>query len=353
MYLLPYRMGLCRVPLRNIQSLKLMQTSAQSKSAAKTPIQIWGWNYLMRQRALKRPISPHLQVYKPQLTWMVSGFHRMTGCAMAGTLLIGGVGFALLPLNFTIFIEFIRGLGLPWIITDAFKFIIAYPIVFHTLNGIRFIAFDCALGTDIASKMTIVDDQHIVSPNCSTGSDHAVLSNETMVRKSDITVEPLCDFELEKYSVRGFVVDYINYRLAEEGLEWYERPEIAEHDLPEYEAMRFLAKLFEKNHKRELEKMVFELIGDDQYIFQARYIELVKNFCLVGPENKMTYARLIALIAFCGLFAVHMAQNNCRDAISSIALYTWKYLQHRIHMTWYQDGKSWVKIPFLQMIIHI
>lgn len=174
-------------------------------------------------------------------------------------------------------------------------------------------------------------------------------------------------------------------------MEWYERPEIAEHDLPEYEAMRFLAKLFEKNHKRELEKMVFELIGDDQYIFQARYIEviqripfsfplvfflkillfpvfiyyfslffhlflyfqLVKNFCLVGPENKMTYARLIALIAFCGLFAVHMAQNNCRDAISSIALYTWKYLQHRIHMTWYQDGKSWVKIPFLQMIIHI
>lgn len=75
----------------------------------------------------------------------------MLNLNIIGTLLIGGVGFALLPLNFTIFIEFIRGLGLPWIITDAFKFIIAYPIVFHTLNGIRFIAFDCALGTDIAS----------------------------------------------------------------------------------------------------------------------------------------------------------------------------------------------------------
>lgn len=59
--------------------------------------------------------------------------------------------------------------------------------------------------------MTIVDDQHIVSPNCSTGSDHAVLSNETMVRKSDITVEPLCDFELEKYSVRvGFEEMFVN-----------------------------------------------------------------------------------------------------------------------------------------------
>lgn len=65
--------------------------------------------------------------------------------------MIGGVGFALLPLNFTTFIDFIRGLGLPWVITDAFKFIIAYPIAFHSLNGIRFIAFDLALGTDIAS----------------------------------------------------------------------------------------------------------------------------------------------------------------------------------------------------------
>lgn len=65
--------------------------------------------------------------------------------------MVGGVGFALLPLNFTTLTDFIRGLELPWIITDAFKFIIAYPIIFHSLNGIRFIAFDLAIGTDIAS----------------------------------------------------------------------------------------------------------------------------------------------------------------------------------------------------------
>ncbi|EFO25660.1 hypothetical protein LOAG_02826 [Loa loa] len=135
---------------QNIQVLRLLKTCV-SQQSTKTPIQEWGWDYLMRQRALKRPISPHLTVYKPQVTWMVSGFHRVTGCAMAGALLIGGVGFALLPLNFTTFIDFIRGLGLPWVVTDMFKFVIAYPIVFHSLNGIRFIAFDLALGTDIAS----------------------------------------------------------------------------------------------------------------------------------------------------------------------------------------------------------
>ncbi|CAG9533776.1 unnamed protein product [Cercopithifilaria johnstoni] len=142
--------GFCRVLSQNVPVLRLLKTSVLQQSV-KTPIQEWGWDYLLRQRALKRPISPHLSVYKPQVTWMVSGFHRMAGCAMAGTLLIGGIGFALLPLNFTTFIEFIRDLGLPWVITDTFKFIIAYPIAFHALNGIRFLAFDLAMGTDIAS----------------------------------------------------------------------------------------------------------------------------------------------------------------------------------------------------------
>ena len=36
-----------------------------------------------------RPLSPHLQVYRPQLTSMLSIFHRITGVALAaGTLLL-------------------------------------------------------------------------------------------------------------------------------------------------------------------------------------------------------------------------------------------------------------------------
>ena len=37
----------------------------------------------------KRPLSPHLQVYKPQMTSVLSIFHRFTGLALvAGTLMI-------------------------------------------------------------------------------------------------------------------------------------------------------------------------------------------------------------------------------------------------------------------------
>lgn len=40
-------------------------------------------------RTVRRPLSPHLQIYKPQITSALSIFHRVTGCALsAGTLLL-------------------------------------------------------------------------------------------------------------------------------------------------------------------------------------------------------------------------------------------------------------------------
>ncbi len=40
----------------------------------------------MAKRA--RPLSPHLQVYKPQLTSVMSIFHRITGMSLAGGTLL-------------------------------------------------------------------------------------------------------------------------------------------------------------------------------------------------------------------------------------------------------------------------
>lgn len=40
-------------------------------------------------RMIRRPLSPHLQIYKPQITSGLSIFHRITGVALgAGTLLL-------------------------------------------------------------------------------------------------------------------------------------------------------------------------------------------------------------------------------------------------------------------------
>jgi succinate dehydrogenase / fumarate reductase cytochrome b subunit len=40
-------------------------------------------------RTVRRPLSPHLQIYKPQITSAMSIFHRITGVALSvGTLLL-------------------------------------------------------------------------------------------------------------------------------------------------------------------------------------------------------------------------------------------------------------------------
>ncbi|CAD6190332.1 unnamed protein product [Caenorhabditis auriculariae] len=132
---------------------RAFSTTSFKSDEAKTPIQKFGWEYLLKQRERARPISPHLSIYQPQLTWMVSGAHRITGCIMAGTLIFGGIGFAVLPVDFTTFVETIRGWDLPCAVTAVFKYIIAFPIVFHTLNGLRFLGFDTARGVDNISQI--------------------------------------------------------------------------------------------------------------------------------------------------------------------------------------------------------
>ncbi|CAD5216166.1 unnamed protein product [Bursaphelenchus okinawaensis] len=130
-------------------SIRQFKTSSIRPSEAKTPVQEWGYQYLKNQKGLKRPIAPHLTIYQPQLTWVLSGAHRFCGCLMGGTLLLGGLGFMLGPVSYAEFIEYFR--GLPAVVTAPFKFFISFNIVYYALNGLRLLAFDLAKGTDLPS----------------------------------------------------------------------------------------------------------------------------------------------------------------------------------------------------------
>lgn len=39
---------------------------------------------LLRAQRKRRPVSPHLSIYQPQLTWYMSSAHRLTGVALGG-----------------------------------------------------------------------------------------------------------------------------------------------------------------------------------------------------------------------------------------------------------------------------
>ena len=94
-----------------------------------------------------RPMSPHLQVYRPQLTSVLSITHRATGVALSvGTLLLvwwlvaAGAG----PEYFT-FVQGIMGSWLGLLILLGFS----WAVFFHLCNGIRHLFWDAGYGFEL------------------------------------------------------------------------------------------------------------------------------------------------------------------------------------------------------------
>ena len=97
--------------------------------------------------AKPRPLSPHLQIYRPQLTSIMSISHRATGAALAaGTLLLclwlvalaaGDVWYALAATVVS------HPIG---------KFILfgySVALVYHALNGVRHLTWDRGIALTI------------------------------------------------------------------------------------------------------------------------------------------------------------------------------------------------------------
>ena len=94
-----------------------------------------------------RPLSPHLQVYRPQLTSTLSILHRFTGVALAvGTLLLvywlaaaasGPEAFATA-----------RGL-IGSFIGRLFLFGWTFALFYHLCNGIRHLFWDAGYGFEL------------------------------------------------------------------------------------------------------------------------------------------------------------------------------------------------------------
>lgn len=97
----------------------------------------------------QRPLSPHLTVYRPQLTSVLSILHRMTGVALgAGTLLLvwwlaaaasGPEAFATAQAFTGSVIGRLLLLGWTW------------ALLYHLCNGIRHLFWDAGLGYEIAT----------------------------------------------------------------------------------------------------------------------------------------------------------------------------------------------------------
>ena len=96
-----------------------------------------------------RPLSPHLQVYKPQLTSILSILHRLTGIALAvgavamtwwlWTAMTSEVAFGCLQ-------KFRHSL-----VGQVLLFGWTFSFVYHFLNGIRHLKWDAGYGLNMKS----------------------------------------------------------------------------------------------------------------------------------------------------------------------------------------------------------
>eukprot|EP00842_Homolaphlyctis_polyrhiza_P004349 jgi/Hompol1/4915/HPOL_001860-RA len=89
---------------------------------------------------LGRPVAPHLFIYQPQLTWVISGAFRVTSVAITVGFYGIGLAYALLPLSSVAIAGFIH--SLPYALVFLGKLALAAPISFHLFNGIRHLTWD-------------------------------------------------------------------------------------------------------------------------------------------------------------------------------------------------------------------
>ncbi|MEM7190894.1 MAG: succinate dehydrogenase, cytochrome b556 subunit [Pseudomonadota bacterium] len=94
-----------------------------------------------------RPLSPHLTVYRPQWTSVLSIVHRMTGIGFTlGCVLI--VLWLLAAATSAEAFALVDGLMTSWI-GGLVMLGLTFALMYHTLNGIRHLFWDAGYGFDL------------------------------------------------------------------------------------------------------------------------------------------------------------------------------------------------------------
>ena len=100
-------------------------------------------------RTRKRPLSPHLQIYRLQINMVMSIVHRITGAALyLGTVLLAWWLFA--AATSPQYFDFVNGLFATWpgiVVMAGFS----WALIHHALGGLRHFVWDTGAAMDIGS----------------------------------------------------------------------------------------------------------------------------------------------------------------------------------------------------------
>ena len=98
---------------------------------------------------IKRPLSPHLQIYKPQITSVLSILHRGTGIVLFGGSILWCFWFVSLAASRDTYHQaqalLLSPLGLFIVLGWSFSFF------YHLCNGIRHLLWDIGIGYEMST----------------------------------------------------------------------------------------------------------------------------------------------------------------------------------------------------------
>lgn len=98
---------------------------------------------------LKRPISPHLTIYKWSLPMMMSITHRVIRVGLSGAISAFAVAALILPGNYPNYLDSVHSLSIGPFLIGMAKFCIVFPRSYHTYNGIQHLWWDIGKGFQI------------------------------------------------------------------------------------------------------------------------------------------------------------------------------------------------------------
>ncbi|KAI4635917.1 hypothetical protein J4E83_000871 [Alternaria metachromatica] len=104
---------------------------------------------ILAKQRIYRPVSPHLAIYKPQITWYASSLNRITGITLSGSLYLFGIAYLIAPytgwhLETQSMVAAVA--AWPAAVKMGVKAFFAFPFFFHSFNGLRHLAWDVGIG---------------------------------------------------------------------------------------------------------------------------------------------------------------------------------------------------------------
>jgi len=131
-----------------VPSLSPQRCLASTPSNAANKIPSNSDTILVQQR-LRRPLSPHLSIYRPQITSTLSVLMRITGLTMSGAFCFYPLLYLASPLlGIDVSVESLATSFGSWpaFVKLPLKLAVAWTFTFHSFNSLRFLTWDMARG---------------------------------------------------------------------------------------------------------------------------------------------------------------------------------------------------------------